>query len=131
MLRAHRDPSDRPYFRRVTVVADQGNARDAVAANPHSLAIVIRGVPRAALLQCPCGCGETLSINLDPRVGKAWRAYADDGTISLLPSVWRTSGCCSHFCVWQNDVVWCGADWADDWLETADLPTIAALFRRR
>lgn len=122
--------SGKPYFQRIAIVEDQGNARNAVAADQHELAIVVRGMLRAALFQCPCGCGEILSMNLDPRAGTAWRVYADESSISLLPSVWRTSGCRSHFFVVHNDIYWCSADWQEEWLDGADLATIARWFRR-
>lgn len=53
---------------------------------------------------CPCGCGDHLTINLDPRSGPAWRLIRRRGKITLYPSVWRESGCNSHFIVWQNEI---------------------------
>jgi hypothetical protein len=68
--------------------------------------LVNRGLPRLLLLVCPCGCGEQLPINLDDRAGPAWRLYrARNGAITLYPSVWRESGCESHFIVWRDEVL--------------------------
>jgi hypothetical protein len=51
-----------------------------------------------------------LTINLDPRAGKAWRLYKDRRDTSLYPSVWRDSGCKSHFIVWRSEIYWCDYD---------------------
>lgn len=50
-----------------------------------------------------------LTVNLDPRAGKAWRLYARD-KMSLYPSVWRDGGCGAHFVLWKDRILWCGAD---------------------
>lgn len=73
--------------------------------------IVIRGQPRALVMKCPDRCGETLSINLDPRAGKAWRLYVGHPRrrgVTLFPSVWREGGCGAHFIVWDDEILWCG-----------------------
>jgi hypothetical protein len=57
-------------------------------------------------MKCPDGCGEVLTVNLDRRVGKAWRFYMRKDGISLYPSVWRSTGCRSHFVVWENGIFW-------------------------
>jgi hypothetical protein len=47
-----------------------------------------------------------LPINLDPRTGPAWRLYGrPHGGISLFPSVWRESGCRSHFIIWRDKIL--------------------------
>lgn len=85
--------------------SSQGDAANLVK-DPGDVALVHRGVARAAVIQCPDGCGETLTINLDPRVGDAWRIYVEDDEVTLFPSVWRTSGCKSHFILWSNRLYW-------------------------
>jgi hypothetical protein len=53
----------------------------------------------------PRGCGEVFPINLDPRAGPAWRLYSDPRRgVSLYPSVWRESGCESHYVIWRNRI---------------------------
>jgi len=89
---------------------------------PGSAALVRRGVDRSLVISCPDGCGEELTINLDPRSGPAWRFYNTDGGVSLYPSVWRKTGCRSHFIVWRSCIYWC--DW-DDELETPNESMIA------
>lgn len=77
---------------------------------PGDGVLIARGVPRWLLLRCPCGCGEDIPVNLDARAGKAWRLYQDakSGT-SLFPSVWRDTGCESHFILRRNQIYLFGA----------------------
>jgi hypothetical protein len=52
---------------------------------------------------CPCGCGETVSVNLMAEAGRAWRvAFEPKHGLSLWPSVWLTTGCRSHFILRHN-----------------------------
>ncbi len=74
--------------------------------------VVRRGVDRSLTMLCPDGCGETLTINLDRRTGPAWRLYSEGQSVSLFPSVWRNTGCCSHFIVWRSRIYWC--DWGEE-----------------
>lgn len=84
--------------------------------SPGDAVLVERGQPRLLLLSCPCGCGDELVVNLDPRAGPAWRLYQDwrGRQVSLFPSVWRRDGCRSHFIVWRDRILLLGqgrADW--------------------
>lgn len=51
-----------------------------------------------AVLRCPCGCDAIIELSLH-RVGRPrWEATPHrDGRITVRPSVWRTTGCRSHF----------------------------------
>src|SRR5437764_1110256 len=82
---------------------------DAVGAisSAGDFACVTRGKPRAIVMMCPDGCGELLTVNIDARSGKAWRADMRRDELSLYPSVWRDDGCGAHFVVWSNNVYWC------------------------
>lgn len=73
---------------------------------PGDGALVVRGQPRWFLLKCPCGCGDDISINLDSRTGPAWRYYEGRNGFTLFPSIWRESGCKSHFIIWANRILW-------------------------
>lgn len=77
-------------------------------AEPGDVAIVNRGRLRSAVIACPDGCGSVLTINLDPRSGRAWRLYQDNDRLSLYPSVWRDSGCAAHFILLKDRIIWCG-----------------------
>jgi hypothetical protein len=83
---------------------------DALLSGPGSAVVVERGLPRSLVMPCPDGCGDVLTINLDPRSGPAWRLYRERRGVSLYPSVWRESGCESHFIVWRSSIYWCGPD---------------------
>jgi len=86
---------------------------------PGDCVIVERGgVRRNFVCQCPCGCGDILPINLDPRAGKAWRIYLRGRTWSLFPSVDRETGCQSHFILSRGKITWC--DWWD-WLDEEEV----------
>lgn len=76
--------------------------------SPGDYVEIVRGVPRALVMSCPDGCGETLTINLDGRAGPAWRKYVRNTRLTVYPSVWRESGCRAHFIIWQNRIIWCG-----------------------
>src|SRR5437660_574254 len=72
-----------------------------------TIVVVKRGRPRWLKLRCPCGCGELLSINLDPQAGDSWKLLVREGKVCLFPSVWRDTGCESHFNLWNNRVYFC------------------------
>jgi len=94
--------------RNVGTFEDVGSAKAALI-ETGDVAVVVRGRPRWLLMRCPDGCGEDISVNLDQRAGKAWRLH-DRGTLSVFPSIWRESGCESHFVIWRNGIWW-GYDW--------------------
>lgn len=57
---------------------------------------------------CPCGCGSTLQMSVMPEGRPRWRVdMHEDGTASLHPSVWRRTGCRSHFFVRRGHIRWC------------------------
>jgi len=77
--------------------------------SPGDAVLIERGRPRWLLLSCPCGCGEIFPINLDPRAGPAWRLYRNRKSgLSVFPSVWRESGCLSHFIIWRDKILLLG-----------------------
>ncbi len=60
-----------------------------------------------AAMICPCGCGETLYMNLQQDRRPCWRLTVDQrGAVTLHPSVWRQVGCRSHFFLRQGVVQW-------------------------
>lgn len=74
---------------------------------PGDASLVFRTRPRSLVMACPDGCGETLVINLDSRVDKAWRLDMRGQGPTLFPSVWREGGCASHFVIWRGFILWC------------------------
>jgi hypothetical protein len=72
---------------------------------PGDAVLIVRGTPRWLILRCPCGCGDNIPINLDSRAGEAWRIYGPSGRgLTLFPSVWRETGCESHFVIWRDRI---------------------------
>jgi Family of unknown function (DUF6527) len=60
-----------------------------------------------AALLCPCGCGETIQLNLLKDVRPCWTMKQhSDGSVTLLPSIWRQKGCKSHFFVRNGEIEW-------------------------
>lgn len=57
---------------------------------------------------CPCGCHEQLRLMLLKDVKPRWDLTVDKrGRATLYPSVWRSSGCRSHFWLTAGQVKWC------------------------
>jgi hypothetical protein len=73
---------------------------------PGEIAVVKRGTLRSVVMRCPDGCGEAITLNLDPRTDKAWRLYQSRKGLTLFPSVWRDTGCRSHFILWNDVLYW-------------------------
>ena len=62
----------------------------------------------AAAMLCPCGCGAVIELNLLKKARPRWSVTEHpDGSASLMPSVWRSEGCMSHFYLRQGQVDWC------------------------
>lgn len=98
----------RHAFGATVTVETQADARAVLAHKSDALVVVRRHRPRAVLFNCPDGCGDVLVINVDPTAGQAWRLREDEsGRVTLMPSVWRSSGCFAHFILWQSRVWWC------------------------
>ncbi len=61
-----------------------------------------------ASMICPCGCNKQLHMNLIPDERPLWKLKNNvNGTVSLHPSVWRRTGCRSHFWLRNSRVTWC------------------------
>jgi hypothetical protein len=98
-----------------------GSHHDAIARtqSPGDMAVVERGTLRSVVIRCPDGCGENITVNLDSRTGPAWKLYQSKRGRTLFPSVWKDSGCKSHFILWNDLIYW--MDPFDSWPEeTAD-----------
>ena len=59
-------------------------------------------------MMCPCGCGEVIQLNLVAGTRPVWAVErdSDTGAVTLRPSIWRTSGCRSHFLLRGGRVQW-------------------------
>jgi hypothetical protein len=76
-----------------------------IVKSPGDCVMVARdGIPRWLVMRCPCGCGDEIPINLDFRTGPAWSIRNPGPQTSLFPSVWRESGCKSHFILRRGSI---------------------------
>jgi Family of unknown function (DUF6527) len=104
-------PASRTRWRGSVATRDEARS---LLQEAGDVVLVERGRPRSVIIKCPCGCGEELVINLDERVGPAWHLYRDERGLTLYPSVWRESGCRSHFVIWHDALFLCEGDWRVD-----------------
>ncbi len=112
-LGPEKKPPRRSFSKTVTV-GNNAEAREAVEHEAQAIALIHRGGKyRSVVFACPSDCGDLIVLNLDPAAGHAWRVKVSDGHVSLLPSVWRDSGCGSHFILWESEVWWCGIGESD------------------
>lgn len=59
-------------------------------------------------MHCPCGCSDMIELFLVREGKPRWDLVIDDqGRPTLEPSVWRASGCRSHFWIRKGRVYWC------------------------
>ena len=92
----------------IVEIAERYSEAVVLLKQPGDCAIIERGgLRRQIIIFCPDGCGERLSINLDPGSGRAWQLYQRRGMWSLFPSIDKTSGCLSHFILWSGRILWC------------------------
>jgi hypothetical protein len=66
------------------------------------------GEPAFGAMACPCGCGETLNLRFfgerRPRWSVRWNRRQRP---TVKPSIWRQTGCRSHFHLTAGRVDWC------------------------
>jgi hypothetical protein len=91
---------------RMKGIVPSHNEAVALVKEAGDLAIVKRDTLRSVVMRCPDGCGEAITLNLDPRTDKAWRVYKSKRGLTLFPSVWRDTGCQSHFVLWNDVISW-------------------------
>ncbi|WP_248306350.1 DUF6527 family protein [Devosia oryzisoli] len=59
-------------------------------------------------MRCPCGCGATIELMVIPEARPRWSITTDaQRRPTLHPSVWRKTGCKSHFWVREGRIQWC------------------------
>lgn len=65
----------------------------------------------AAGLRCPCGCRAFIQLSLAEDASPSWRIERKrSGEFTLIPSVWRTVGCRSHFIIYRSRLLWCNSE---------------------
>lgn len=59
------------------------------------------------VLLCPCGCQASIHLNILKSARPRWDFSMDTkARITVTPSIWRTSGCRSHFFIRNGSVRW-------------------------
>ena len=56
---------------------------------------------------CPCGCDVRISLNALADDSPQWSLEEREGVPSIEPSIWRRTGCRSHFFVRAGHIEWC------------------------
>ncbi|MGH7207128.1 MAG: DUF6527 family protein [Nitrospiraceae bacterium] len=80
----------------------------AAAAQQAGVAALVRGGGREKwlLMQCPCGCGQQIALNLMQSHSPRWRVSVQSANhFSIHPSVDATS-CGAHFWLRDGRVIW-------------------------
>ena len=94
------------HFRAVNVVEKPPNNENVEAGNLYC--IVASGKPKWSLFSCPCGCGNIVTLSLQPVHNPFWKlTKTTSSRPTLHPSVWRDRGCLSHFWVKDGRIFWC------------------------
>jgi len=92
--------------RTVTVIED-----DEVSTCPRSRDLILAREVETdweVAMRCPCGCGDTLTLQVVPEAQPRWDIEVDSqNRPTLHPSVHRTTGCKAHFWLRRGRVVWC------------------------
>jgi len=78
---------------------------------PHTVYVIGEdGAYWAAVFVCPCGCRADIWLNLiEHEKRPIWTVGGKSGgKANISPSVWRQTGCRSHFFIKKGKVVWAG-----------------------
>ncbi|SRR5260221_8381709 len=58
--------------------------------------------------ECPCGCKTIIQLNILEDTKPNWRyTIGRNKKINITPSIWRTTGCKSHFFIKRGKILWC------------------------
>ena len=63
--------------------------------------------PWLLAFNCPCGCHNIIQLNLLKDADPCWKyKVTKKNKINISPSVWRTTGCKSHFFIYKSKIDW-------------------------
>lgn len=94
------------WFQRPILVIDVGERPQAL--KPRRLYVTFHAYgPAFGFMLCPCGCGETIHLRFMGDRRPRWSLETHAGRATIFPSVWRQSGCRSHFFVRHGHIDWC------------------------
>ncbi|MGB7334484.1 MAG: DUF6527 family protein [Salaquimonas sp.] len=91
------------------LVERQAALPDSTPNNPDKLVLVENGdIKKWACMSCPGGCGEMISLSLNPNRRPRWKVATDFWQRPTLhPSVHQQNACGCHFWVKRGQVHWC------------------------
>lgn len=73
----------------------------------HDLYVVGGESPKWAVLKCPCGCGDTIDVNLMKSRNPVWQLSIVNGKPSFHPSLWvPKEKCGAHFWIKNGKIIW-------------------------
>src|SRR4051794_7540834 len=68
---------------------------------------IVGAPPKWAMLECPCGCGDTIDVNLMKSGTPVWRLSVANGKPSFHPSLWvPKEKCGAHFWIRDGKIIW-------------------------
>jgi hypothetical protein len=95
----------RPRISRIV----QSETQAAVPDRPDRHALYVVGAadaPKWAIMECPCGRGHRLALNLSPTISPRWDVRVEDGRPTVRPSVDSHSPYHCHFWLRRGRVHW-------------------------
>lgn len=108
------------WFRGLTIV--EKTPGNALIAEKQFYVVRHRGNFLWTLFKCPCGCGEVVSLPLQPPHTPKWRVSTTEAQRpTLYPSVWRNKGCMSHFWIEDGRVFWTADSGVAPWIAKPEL----------
>lgn len=59
------------------------------------------------VFKCPCGCSKIINLNLLKDASPNWKfTISEESLITIYPSIWRNTGCKSHFFITDGSIKW-------------------------
>lgn len=59
-----------------------------------------------AITLCPCGCGDSIYLNLNEETHPSWKVSKTEKYPTIYPSINRQRGCGAHFFIIKGKVKW-------------------------
>lgn len=100
----------RPRRRTISFVVAVSETAPPLDAVQHAVVHVVHanGRNRWAMLRCPCGCNDVVTLSLQDVHHPHWKlARTASGKPTLYPSIRKQEGCRSHFWIREGRVHWC------------------------
>lgn len=101
-----RDTKER-FKRRYTVRVVESDVAPQTLGDREIVILQEGGEDWSAALRCPCGCGDIIELALILEARPRWNfSRSRKAHPNLSPSVWRRTGCRSHFWLRQGRIAW-------------------------